>query len=105
MPQAASWESSGAQAHHFRANPSNQTSGRDILSVEKCKHVSEIGLESVLSSALPAADKDLRQVADEVDELSKALKSETPDKQTAEVALHPAVWRAIISPREAPSDP
>jgi len=59
----------------------------------------------VLSSALLAAGQDLRQVVDEVDELSKALKSETPDTQTAQVALHAAVWRAVISPREALSDP
>jgi hypothetical protein len=72
-----------------------QTSRREILSVERWKHISEKGLESVLSSALLASDKDLRQVVDEVDDLSKTLKSDLPDKLTARVALHPAVWGAV----------
>jgi diguanylate cyclase (GGDEF)-like protein len=54
-----------------------------------------MGLENVLSSALLASDKDLRQVVNEVDELSRALKSNAPDKQAAGVTLHPAVWCAV----------
>ncbi len=42
-----------------------------------------------------AADKDLRQVVDEVENLSKTLKSDLPDKHSARVALHQAVWGAV----------
>jgi hypothetical protein len=64
--------------------------------VERWKHISEKGLESVLSSALLASDKDLRQVVDEVDDLSKTLKSDLPDKLTARVALHPDEWSFLL---------
>lgn len=49
----------------------------------------------MLSSALLAADKEFGHVLHEVDEISKALKSEAPDAQTLRVAMHPAVWGAV----------
>jgi diguanylate cyclase (GGDEF)-like protein len=95
MTLVALRRSNGAQTHHFKADRSNQTSRREILSLESWKHISEMGLENVLSSALLASDNDLREVVDEVDELSRVLKSNTPDKQAAGVVLHPAVWCAV----------
>jgi diguanylate cyclase (GGDEF)-like protein len=95
MSPVATRDSNSAQVDRFVSHPSRQTSRREILSVERWKHISEKGLESVLSSALLASDRDLRQVVDEVDDLSKALRSDLPDKHTARVALHPAVWGAV----------
>jgi diguanylate cyclase (GGDEF)-like protein len=95
MSSVAMRDSNSAQVDRFVSNPSRQTSRREILSIERWKHISEKGLESALSSALLASDKDLRQVVDEVDDLSKTLKSDLADKHTARVALHPAVWGAV----------
>ena len=83
-----------AQASRSITFPSNQISSRAIRSIDRSKHTPEKGLEGMLSSALLARDKDLRQVLDEVDELSKTLGSGARD-ETARVALHPAVWRAV----------
>jgi GGDEF domain-containing protein len=44
---------------------------------------------------LLAADKDLRRIVDEVDDVSKVPKSDASDEQTAKVGLHPSVWYAI----------
>ena len=95
MLPVATRDSNSGHVDCFLLHQSRQTSRREILSVERWKHISEKGLESVLSSALLASDKDLRQVVDEVDDLSKTLKSDLPDKHTARVALHPAVWGAV----------
>jgi diguanylate cyclase (GGDEF)-like protein len=83
-----------AQAGRSIVFPSNQVSRREIRSLNQRKSTSEKGLEELLSSALLAGDKDLRQVLDEVDDLSKTLRLGEPD-ETARVALHPAVWRAV----------
>jgi diguanylate cyclase (GGDEF)-like protein len=95
MSPVVSRNSSSAQADRFVSHASRPTSRRKILSVERWKHISEMGLGNVLFSALLASDKDLRQVVDEVDDLSKTLKSDLPDKHTARVSLHPAVWGAV----------
>jgi diguanylate cyclase (GGDEF)-like protein len=55
----------------------------------------ETGLEEILSSALRSADNDLGQILQEVDEISKTLKSDAPDPQSLRVAHHPAVWSAL----------
>jgi len=52
-------------------------------------------LEGLLSSALVAGDKELRNIVHEVDEISKALKSSDKDTQALRVAVHPAVWCAL----------
>lgn len=84
-----------SRADRVLRDSSDQTSRRDFLFPDRWKHTSESGLNRVLSASLLAADKDLRQVVDEVDEISKALKSGAPNDQTARVVLHPAVWCAI----------
>jgi two-component system cell cycle response regulator len=65
------------------------------LSIDRWKHASEETLEGMLSSALLASDNELGQILREVDEISKSLKSDTPDKQTFRIARHPAVWGAV----------
>jgi predicted signal transduction protein with EAL and GGDEF domain len=95
MSMVASRDSNTAQVDRFVSHLSRQTSRRETLSVERWKHISENGLENVLSSALLASGKGLRQVVDEVEDSSKTLKSDLPDKHTARVALHPAVWCAV----------
>jgi diguanylate cyclase (GGDEF)-like protein len=84
-----------AQADRFMTRPSDQTSNCEIRSIDRWKHTSEKRLEQILSSALLAGDKDLRQVVDEVDDISTILKSGAPDEPTVRVALHPAVWGAV----------
>jgi Diguanylate cyclase, GGDEF domain len=95
MSLIASQDSNSAQVDRLVSHQSRQTSRREILSMGRWKHISEKGLENVLFSALLAADKDLRQVVDEVENLSKTLKSDLADKHPARVALHPAVWGAV----------
>jgi diguanylate cyclase (GGDEF)-like protein len=42
-----------------------------------------------------ASDDDLARILHEVDEISKTLKSDAPDKQAFKIAHHPAVWGAV----------
>ena len=56
---------------------------------------SENGLTENLSSALRAADTEFDQILNEVDEISRLLKSDHPDTETMRVAAHPAVWCAV----------
>ncbi|MGC0772065.1 MAG: GGDEF domain-containing protein [Candidatus Acidiferrum sp.] len=42
-----------------------------------------------------AADSEFGQILQEVDEISKLLKSDHPNTQTMRVATHPAVWGAV----------
>jgi diguanylate cyclase (GGDEF)-like protein len=44
---------------------------------------------------LRASDSEFGQILQEVDEISKLLKSDHPDTQTMRVATHPAVWGAV----------
>jgi diguanylate cyclase (GGDEF)-like protein len=57
--------------------------------------ISEVDLEEWLSSALLVADKKLGSVVREVDEISRALKSNAPGGESLRVVGHPAVWTAI----------
>jgi diguanylate cyclase (GGDEF)-like protein len=70
----------------------NQPQRRRILYMERMKSSSEQGLEESLTSALRAADSELGQILQEVDEISTILKS---DPETLRVAGHPAVWSAV----------
>jgi diguanylate cyclase (GGDEF)-like protein len=74
----------------------NPVSNRRSLSMDGRKGgPSEKDLEGSLSSALLVADKELGNVVREVDELSKALKSDAATPETLRVAVHPAVWSAV----------
>jgi diguanylate cyclase (GGDEF)-like protein len=84
----------GHHAHPARPyvpDPAN----RRVIAMDGRKGPAQKDLEGLLSSALLAADKEFGHVLHEVDEISKALKSEAPDTQTLRVAMHPAVWGAV----------
>jgi diguanylate cyclase (GGDEF)-like protein len=66
-----------------------------LLSQDNRKCPDQNDLEGTLSSALLAADKEFGHIIHEVDEISKALKSDNPDGRTLPVAVHPAVWGAV----------
>ncbi len=72
-----------------------QNSNRKIIAMERKNGFAENGLAENLSSALRAADSEFGQILQEVDEISKLLKSDHPDPQTVRVATHPAVWGAV----------
>jgi diguanylate cyclase (GGDEF)-like protein len=74
---------------------SNQNSNRRVFIVERKTGPIEIGLEENLTSALRAADNEFGQILQEVDEISKVLRSPNPDVQTVRIAGHPAVWSAV----------
>jgi diguanylate cyclase (GGDEF)-like protein len=74
--------------------PSTRLTRRGI-SVHERKSPADRDLEGSLSSALLAGDKELGRVVREVDEISKALKSDATASQTLRVAVHPAVWGAV----------
>jgi diguanylate cyclase (GGDEF)-like protein len=70
-------------------------SNRKIITMSRKNGGPENGLSENLSSALRAADSEFGQILQEVDEISKLLKSDQPDTQTMRVATHPAVWGAV----------
>lgn len=53
------------------------------------------GLEDVVTAALLAEDSGLGDIVHELEEISKALKSGSPDADSIRVATHPAVWNAV----------
>ena len=73
----------------------NPAANRKAFVIDCRKGTSQKDLEGALSSALLASDKEFGHIVHEVDEISRALKSETPDAQTLRVAVHPAVWGAV----------
>lgn len=79
----------------IRTTSPRHTSSRRVLALGRRSSHPETGLEEILSSALRSADNDLGQILQEVDEISKTLKSDAPDAQTLRVAHHPAVWSAL----------
>jgi diguanylate cyclase (GGDEF)-like protein len=74
------------------ANPS---SIRKTVPFRRRKDPVDSDLESTLSSALLAGDKELSQLLRELDQISEALRSDKPDTEAMRVALHPAVWCAV----------
>jgi diguanylate cyclase (GGDEF)-like protein len=73
----------------------NQTLNRRILYMGRKNGPSQPGLEETLATALQAADNELGQILQEVDQISTILKSTNPDQETLRVAGHPAVWSAM----------
>jgi len=60
---------------------SSQASERKILRMDTWRPNLESSLDEMLSSALVAQDKELARILQEVDKISKSLKSEAPDAQ------------------------
>src|SRR5882762_4553750 len=57
----------------------SQASERRILNLDQWKPKLEDSVEEALSSALVAQDKELARILQEVDKITKSLKSEAPD--------------------------
>jgi diguanylate cyclase (GGDEF)-like protein len=85
----------GSQVTRLRPGLPKHVSNRKVLAMRRKSCPAENGLTENLSSALRASDSDLGQILQEVDEISKLLKSDHPDTQTVRVATHPAVWGAV----------
>ncbi len=85
----------GSQATRLATELPKQISNRKVLAMGRKNSPAENGLTENLSSALRAADSEFGQILQEVDEITKLLKSDHPDTQTMRVATHPAVWGAV----------
>lgn len=85
----------GHRAGGIGLGPPNPDSHRKAIPINAKKALSPRDLEGLLSSALLAGDKELGGVVREVDEISKALKSDATDTEALRVAVHPAVWSAV----------
>jgi diguanylate cyclase (GGDEF)-like protein len=95
MPLQELQAENGSQVSRLRTGL-RQISNRKVLAMgRKNAGPAENGLTESLSSALRAADSEFGQILQEVDEISKLLKSDHPDTQTMRVATHPAVWGAV----------
>jgi diguanylate cyclase (GGDEF)-like protein len=73
----------------------SQPSERKILSLDRWRPNTEDSLDEMLSSALLAQDKELAGILQEVDKISKSLKSEAPDTQTLSDTLQRTVLCAV----------
>jgi two-component system, cell cycle response regulator len=88
----------GNNGHHpgsVEINVPGPRANRKAISVREWENLPDRDLEGLLSSALLAGDKELGRVVREVDEISKALKSDAATPQALRVAVHPAVWSAV----------
>jgi diguanylate cyclase (GGDEF)-like protein len=95
MPTESQVETYGPEVARLKTGLPKQIANRKIIAMGRKNGPRENGLAENLSSALQAADSELGQILQEVDEISKLLKSDHPDTQTMRVATHPAVWGAV----------
>jgi diguanylate cyclase (GGDEF)-like protein len=93
MPELQTEKSS--QVARLTTLLSKQISSRKVLAMGRRNGSPTNGLAEDLSSALQAADSEFGQILQEVDEISRLLKSDHLDTQTMRVATHPAVWVAV----------
>jgi diguanylate cyclase (GGDEF)-like protein len=70
------------------------TSQQRVVSMQRRTPVDK-DLEGLLSSAMLVTDKELGNVIHEVDEISKALRSNDAGGEALRRAVHPAVWFAV----------
>ena len=85
----------GPEVAGLRTVLPKQIANRKVIAMSRKNGPGENGLAESLSSALQAADSEFGQILEEVDEISKLLKSDRPDTQTMRFATHPAVWGAV----------
>jgi len=95
MPLQELQAENGSQATRLRTGLPKQIYNRKVLALGRENGPAENGLMANLSAALQAADSEFGQILQEVNEISKLLKSDHPDTQTMRVATHPAVWSAV----------
>jgi diguanylate cyclase (GGDEF)-like protein len=94
----ASDRTSVGDIHRTARTPMAQyikASKRRMLSQERWKYGGEDSVEEMLSSALVAQDKELARILQEVDRISKTLKSATPDTRTLSNTLQRTVMCAV----------
>jgi diguanylate cyclase (GGDEF)-like protein len=72
-----------------------QVSKRRMLSQDRWKSDSEDSLDDMLSSALVAQDKELARILQELDKISRTLKSQKPDTRTLSNTLQRTVMCAV----------
>jgi diguanylate cyclase (GGDEF)-like protein len=82
-------------AGNSRSAPVCQAVKRGTFAIEHRAECAGSDLESALTSALLAGDTELGQIVQEVDQISRMLRSKAPDSQSLRVATHPAVWSAV----------
>jgi diguanylate cyclase (GGDEF)-like protein len=85
----------GSGSSRWRTALPKENSKRNVVAMTRKNGSAESDLAENLSSALRAADSEFGQILQEVDEISRLLKSDNPDTQTMRVATHPAVWGAV----------
>ncbi|MFI5094363.1 MAG: GGDEF domain-containing protein [Candidatus Acidiferrales bacterium] len=95
MPLQEFQAENGSQVTCSTMGSAKQIPNRKIVAMGRKNGPPENGLTENLSSALRAADSEFGQILQEVDEISKLLKSDHPNTQTMRVATHPAVWGAV----------
>jgi diguanylate cyclase (GGDEF)-like protein len=95
MPTPDLHADKSAHVSRLKTELPKQVSNRKVLTMDRKNGPLENGIAENLSSALQAWDSELGQILQEVDEISKLLKSDHPDTQTMRVATHPAVWGAV----------
>ena len=78
-----------------RRLPSAEASDHRILSLERWKPNLDDSVDEVLSSALVAQDKELAGLLEDVDQISKTLKSDAPETQTLRDTLRRTVLCAV----------
>src|ERR1700720_246375 len=77
-----SQSNTATQTSPFRADLVPQRSRRRVLSIERKNSPAEVGLEESLSTALRASDAEFGQILQEVDEISKLLRTHRTDEKT-----------------------
>lgn len=95
MPIQELQAENSAQATRLKTELLKHVSNRKVLAMGRRNGPTDNGLADSLSSALRAADSEFGQILQEVEEISKLLKSDHTDTQTTRVATHPAVWGAV----------
>lgn len=95
MPRSESKMNAVPPVNGFCTAPPPRSSNRKLVSFEQWNRGSEESVDKILSTAMLASDNELGRVLDEIDQISKALKSDDADSETARVAMHPAVWSAV----------
>src|SRR6266436_3089506 len=83
------------QSVRRRISTPSQASERRILSMDRRRPNLEDSFDEMLSSALVAQDKELARLLQEVEKISKSLKSEALDSQALKNTLHRTVLCAV----------
>ena len=79
-----------------RMSDANRVLKRKLVAIHRPKDASSFKrVDEILLSALLAQDRDLAHILDEVDEVSKTSRSDTPGSQTLSKTLHRTVLCAV----------